>query len=88
MDKSSDLVEVIGAGVIGVGVAQVLATGGYRVVLVDISNERLASARQRLLDGVRAMRLFTTETATERSEAGRDRVTLTTSYQLSKPPNT
>jgi len=37
-------VTVIGAGVMGNGVAQVSATGGYKVMLNDISNDALTKA--------------------------------------------
>ena len=46
-------VGVIGAGVMGVGVAQVLAQANYQVVLVDLSEAALTRARQEIRQGVR-----------------------------------
>jgi 3-hydroxybutyryl-CoA dehydrogenase len=46
-------VGVIGAGVMGIGVAQVLAQAKYQVVLVDVAEEALARARQEIRQGVR-----------------------------------
>lgn len=51
-------VGVVGAGVMGVGVAQSLATTGHHVVLVDVSEEVLDGARRNLRDGLRAQALF------------------------------
>jgi 3-hydroxybutyryl-CoA dehydrogenase len=46
-------VGVVGAGVMGTGVAQSLAQAGYRVLLVDVSQEALDRARQQIWEGVR-----------------------------------
>jgi 3-hydroxybutyryl-CoA dehydrogenase len=46
-------IAVIGAGVMGSGVAQVLAQANYQVVLLDISQAVLARARQEIGQGVR-----------------------------------
>ena len=48
-----ETVGVVGAGVMGVGVAQVLAQANYRVILVDLSAEALARAQQEIRQGVR-----------------------------------
>jgi 3-hydroxybutyryl-CoA dehydrogenase len=53
-----EVVGVVGAGVIGVGVAESLAATGHDVVLVDVSEERLADARRRLRDSIRTARLL------------------------------
>ncbi|MBS7288695.1 MAG: 3-hydroxyacyl-CoA dehydrogenase, partial [Candidatus Freyarchaeota archaeon] len=42
---------VVGAGVMGHGIAQVCARGGYEVVLVDVSDEVLAKALQLIRSG-------------------------------------
>jgi 3-hydroxybutyryl-CoA dehydrogenase len=44
---------VVGAGVMGTGVAEACARAGYRVVLIDVSDERLQAAR----DAIRRARL-------------------------------
>lgn len=54
---SIDIVGVVGAGVMGAGVAQTLAQTGHRVILVDLSEEQLARARSEILQGLR-MQLF------------------------------
>ncbi|MGN9796065.1 3-hydroxyacyl-CoA dehydrogenase family protein [Streptomyces sp. NPDC054847] len=51
-------VGVLGAGVMGVGVAQNLAQTGHRVVLVDISEDVLERARKELRTSLRTYALF------------------------------
>ena len=47
MDKGDNnlKIAIIGAGTMGNGIAQVFATGGYEVVLVDVQENALANAR-------------------------------------------
>lgn len=52
------LVGVVGAGVMGTGVAQSLAESGHRVVLVDLSKEVLDRALAQIRRGVRLSRLL------------------------------
>jgi 3-hydroxybutyryl-CoA dehydrogenase len=47
------MVGVIGAGVMGVGVANSLASAGYRVCLVDLTQEKLDRARSQIAADVR-----------------------------------
>ena len=49
---------VIGAGVIGVGVAQSLAQTGHRVILVDIDDDILARARNEIKNNLKFAALF------------------------------
>lgn len=49
---------VIGAGIMGAGVAQVLAQAGYKVTLVDLSREALDRANARIKKGLRLQALF------------------------------
>jgi len=49
---------VVGAGVMGAGVAQNLAQTGHEVILVDLSQDILTHARQEIRNGVRAQALF------------------------------
>lgn len=49
---------VIGAGVMGVGVAQVLAETGHQVVLVDVDTKALARAREEIDKGLKLSALF------------------------------
>ncbi|WP_031075207.1 3-hydroxyacyl-CoA dehydrogenase family protein [Streptomyces sp. NRRL WC-3742] len=49
---------VVGAGVMGVGVAQNLAQTGHRVILVDVSEDVLTQAQRELRTSLRAFRLL------------------------------
>lgn len=49
---------VVGAGTIGRGLAQSLAVAGHRVVLVDVSEAQLESARQEIRRQLRLQRLL------------------------------
>lgn len=49
---------VIGAGVMGVGVAQALAQTNHDVVLIDIGDDILATAREQIYQNIRLSRLF------------------------------
>ncbi|MGO9958821.1 MAG: 3-hydroxyacyl-CoA dehydrogenase family protein [Solirubrobacteraceae bacterium] len=51
-------VGVIGAGVMGVGVAQSLAQYGHEVILVDVADAILARAHEQIRDGARMARLL------------------------------
>lgn len=51
-------VGVVGAGVMGVGVAHSLATTGHRVVLVDVSDDVLARSRAELRANLRGMAML------------------------------
>lgn len=53
-----ETIGVVGAGVIGTGVTQVLASAGYTVRLVDVSDEALQRAQQDVAEGLRLGRLF------------------------------
>ena len=46
-------VGVIGAGVMGIGVAQSLAQGGYAVVLVDVAAAALTKSHDEIYSGAR-----------------------------------
>ena len=52
------VVGVVGAGVMGTGVAQSLAQAGHRVILLDISEEILKRAREEIAKNIRFQRLF------------------------------
>lgn len=57
-----ETIGVIGAGVMGVSVAHNLAQSGFEVILIDISNSILDSARDRLKQSLRFQRLMKKET--------------------------
>ena len=51
-------VGVLGAGVMGRGVSQVLAQTNHRVVLVDVSEDQLSGAARDIPRGVRLQKLL------------------------------
>lgn len=51
-------VGVIGAGVIGIGVAQSFAEYGFKVVLVDLTNEILNEAKEKMKNNIRFQHLM------------------------------
>jgi 3-hydroxybutyryl-CoA dehydrogenase len=53
-----DPVGVVGAGVMGVGVAQALAQSGHRVLLVDVADAALERARRELRQNLRMQSLL------------------------------
>lgn len=70
-------VGVVGAGVMGVGVAQNLAQTGHRVVLVDVSEPVLDRAKQEMKAGLRAQFFFNKKAASDPKEV-MERVRFTT----------
>lgn len=71
---------VLGAGVMGAGVAQALGQTDHRVVLVDVSEEILDRARQTLRGNLRMQSLFGGGEATVKGDAVLERITFTTDY--------
>ena len=53
-----ETIGTIGAGTIGTGVAQSLATAGYRVILVDVSEEQLGRSLREMRRGLRTLKLL------------------------------
>lgn len=74
-----ETVGVVGAGVMGVGVAQSLAQTGHRAVVVDISEAVLERARKEMKSGLRAVALFKKAAIDPREVMSR--VTYTTDVQ-------
>jgi len=75
-------VGVVGAGVMGTGVAQSLAQAGYDVVLVDLSEEILARAQQTIINSLRLQRLI--DRSKREGDQGREpmaRITFVTDYE-------
>lgn len=63
-------VGVIGVGVIGEGIAQTLIEAGFRVCMVELSNERLARALSNIRQGLKLQRILASragKTPTRRS---------------------
>jgi 3-hydroxybutyryl-CoA dehydrogenase len=73
-------VGVIGAGTIGSGVTQVLASCGYRVIQVDITAERLDRARHHVAQGLRLAALLGTGQGYDTHAKILSRIVFTTDY--------
>jgi 3-hydroxybutyryl-CoA dehydrogenase len=82
--SSEIVVGVIGAGVMGVGVAQSFAQAGHAVVLVDISPAQLARAREEITTAIRFQGLFTQQ-ASEPAAVVLDRIACTTDLERVAP---
>lgn len=77
---SFERVGVIGAGVMGTGVAQNLAETDHQVVLVDVSDEILEKARTEIYKNLRFGRLLGESPTDEDPEGVLERVEMTTEY--------
>ena len=75
-------VGVIGAGVMGVGVAQNLADTGHFVTLIDNSATALENARVQLRNNFRMARLLRQSVSQASLDELLERITLTTEYDL------
>ncbi len=73
-------VGVIGAGVMGVGVAQNLAQTGHSVVLIDLGDEQLRKARAGIRQAVRMQGLFKKSASSESADTVLERIRFTTDY--------
>jgi 3-hydroxybutyryl-CoA dehydrogenase len=73
-------VGVIGAGVIGTEVAQAVAQAGLDVILVDVSQEALIAARERLTANLRLARLLAPSPIM--TESALSRITLSTDLEF------
>lgn len=73
-------VGVVGAGVMGTGVAQVAAQTGHRVVLLDVSAEVLEAARGKIAQALRFQRMFDKSAPAVDAAAVLDGITFTTVY--------
>lgn len=71
---------VVGAGTIGVGVAQTLAQTGHRVILVDLTADILHRARKDIGQGLRLAALFDAELRRDNHADILSRINFTTDY--------
>lgn len=69
---------VIGAGVMGTGVAQTLAQAKHNVVLIDISDEILKQARENIVNSMRLQKLLHRSEMREDIDTVMERITLST----------
>lgn len=77
---SKQIVGVVGAGVMGVGVAHSLAQAGHRVILLDISDDILKQAREEIIKNLRMERMFSKGKGYESIDTVVERITFTTDY--------
>lgn len=73
-------VGVVGAGVMGAGVAQNLAETGHQVVLIDIDEIQLQKARSSIGTSIRMQGLFKKKSNTEKPADVLNRIVFTTDY--------
>ncbi|EMS72696.1 3-hydroxyacyl-CoA dehydrogenase family protein [Ruminiclostridium cellobioparum] len=78
------LIGIVGAGVMGVGVAHCYALAGYRVVLVDITEEILEHAKEAIYNNVRFQAFFNKDLAVADPNEVLARICFTTDYALLK----
>jgi 3-hydroxybutyryl-CoA dehydrogenase len=78
----AQVIGVIGAGVMGVGLAPNLAQAGYRVILVDVSQEALERAKEGLERNVRLHTLFKKDWVGNRQGKIMDMIELSTDNLL------
>jgi 3-hydroxybutyryl-CoA dehydrogenase len=72
------LIGVVGAGVIGIGVAQNLAQTGHRVILLDISQSVLDQAQQAIRNNIRFQGFFNKDQKFSGGANALDRITFAT----------
>lgn len=73
---------VIGAGVMGVGVAQNLAQTGHHVILVDISENILDKAKQEIRNNIRFQGFFKKSDNTENPDSILEKIEFSTKYKI------
>lgn len=78
---SINLVGVIGAGVMGHGVAQNLAQTNHNVILVDLSDEILEKSKTEIYKNLRFGRLFNKSATAENPNDTLANITFTTDYE-------
>jgi len=76
------VVGVVGAGVMGIGVSQNLAQTGYQVILVDIAEAILESAEQEIKKNIRFQTLFNKEKKASSPDEIVKKITFSTNYKL------
>jgi 3-hydroxybutyryl-CoA dehydrogenase len=75
-------VGVVGAGVMGVGIAQSLAQSEFRVLLVDLNDEILERARRQIKANLRLHSLLKKAAAAPRVDVVIDRITFSADSQI------
>ncbi|MBN4003649.1 3-hydroxyacyl-CoA dehydrogenase NAD-binding domain-containing protein [Nostoc sp. LPT] len=75
-------VGVVGAGVMGIGVAQNLAQTGHQVVLVDISEDILDKAKHEIRNNIRFQGFFKKSDNTETADSILGKIEFSTNYKI------
>jgi 3-hydroxybutyryl-CoA dehydrogenase len=75
-------VGVVGAGVMGVGVAHNLAQSNFRVRLVDVTDETLATAKQQIRQNLRLQHMLKRSNGGMSTDAILDNITFSTDYEI------
>ncbi|MBW4594258.1 MAG: 3-hydroxybutyryl-CoA dehydrogenase [Brasilonema angustatum HA4187-MV1] len=76
------VVGVIGAGVMGIGLSQSLAQTNHNVILLDISDKILEQAKQEIKNNIRFQQLFTKNKKVNKPDDILSNITFSTNYQL------
>ncbi|MUL39085.1 3-hydroxyacyl-CoA dehydrogenase family protein [Gloeocapsopsis dulcis] len=76
------VVGVVGAGVMGIGLAQNLAQNGHQVILVDISEEILERANAQIKKNIRFQGFFNKNEKVENSENCLHKIKFSTNYKF------
>jgi len=77
-----ECIGVVGAGIMGSGVAQILARTGHRVLLIDTSEDVLRNVKERLRNELRRQMMFDPDLRRENLETLLSRITPTTDYEI------
>ena len=75
-------VGIIGAGVMGTGVAQCFAQKGYSVILIDLSAETLGKAKENIFRNIRFQTLLNKDIKPEDPDVVIAQIRFTTDYEL------
>lgn len=75
------IIGVIGAGVMGKGMAQNLVQDGYQVMLLDISEQILEHSKKDIYNNIRFQTLFNKNLKLEKPEELINRITFSTDYK-------
>ncbi|WP_028545530.1 3-hydroxyacyl-CoA dehydrogenase family protein [Paenibacillus taiwanensis] len=78
------VIGVIGAGVMGTGVAHQFALAGYDVILVDLSEQILSKAKEQIASNIRFQGLYSKDHIVEKPETILNRITFTVNYEILK----
>jgi 3-hydroxybutyryl-CoA dehydrogenase len=76
------VVGVVGAGVMGIGVSQNLAQTGHQVILIDVSDEILKRAKQEIRQNLRFRGFFNKSEPAENPDEVLSRIKFSTNYQF------